>query len=232
MSKRPSPIWLRTPVLVVSVLLIVQIALFYTISTSEYIPNPPPLKNFSTSVGSWQSVRETELETEVQALLKADDTLSRDYAGPNGMLNLFVAFFRSQRAGVTPHSPKVCLPANGWVSESSTSIDLTVPGEAKPIPVNVYTVRHGEEQSTVVYWYQGAHRAVADEYAAKLYLMLDSLRYRRSDQALIRVVVPIVDSPEKAQQSAMEFVRAIYPSLKRQIWPDTAPAPLNAQAAF
>ncbi len=36
--------------------------------------------------------------------------LSRAYLGPAGPLTFFVAFFKSQRGGVTPHSPKICLP--------------------------------------------------------------------------------------------------------------------------
>ena len=43
----------------------------------------------------------------------------------------------------------------------------------------------------VLYWYQGAHRAVASEYLSKVYLMWDSLRYHRSDEALVRVIVPV-----------------------------------------
>src|SRR5437764_222725 len=82
------------------------------------------------------------------------------YAGP-GDVDLFVAFFKSHRARVTPHSPKVCLPGNGWTPESSTTISVKVPGEDSPISVNRYVVTHQEERSLVLYWYQNAHRVMA-----------------------------------------------------------------------
>ena len=209
------------PALVVSTILLVQIVLFYSISTAEYIPNPPALRIFETTVGPWHMTREMELQTDVQELLKADDTINREYAGPNGELNFFVAFFKSQRAGVTPHSPKVCLPGSGWIPENSTILSLSVPGEPKAIPVNRYTVSRGENRSVVFYWYQSAHRVVANEYLAKVYLMLDSLRYRRSDTSLVRVVVPVRDNQvEAADRQALEFINAVYLPLKQQMWND------------
>src|SRR4029078_9670312 len=80
------------PVLVVSIILLVQIALFYSISTAEYIPTPPSLKIFQTAAGPWHMTAELELQTDVQELLKADDTMNREYVGPEGALNFFVAF--------------------------------------------------------------------------------------------------------------------------------------------
>ena len=211
----------RKPVLVVSVILLVQIALFYSVSTAEYIPHPPALRVFGTALGPWHMTAELNLETDVQELLKADDTLNRQYAGPSGELNLFVAFFKSQRAGVTPHSPKVCLPGSGWIPESSSILQVAVPGEPRPIPINRYTVARGENRSVVFYWYQSAHRVVADEYKAKIYLMLDSIRYHRSDTSLVRVVVPIRDNQvEAADRQALEFINTIYQPLKQQMWND------------
>src|SRR4029079_17425206 len=112
------------PILVVSAVLLLQIALFYSLSTKEYIPYPPPLKIFQSSVGPWNMIAETELQTDVQELLRADDTLNRQYQGNGSELNLFVAFFKSQRAGVTPHSPKVCLPGNGWIPEDAKILSV------------------------------------------------------------------------------------------------------------
>jgi EpsI family protein len=207
------------PVVVVSLVLLIQIALFYTLSTEEYVPHPPSLKIFQTTVGPWNMTAENELQTDIQELLKADDTLNRQYQGPDNNLNLFVAFFKSQRAGVTPHSPKVCLPGNGWIPENAKILSISVPGEADPIPVNRYTVTRGEYRSVVFYWYQTAHRVVASEYMAKLYLMLDSIRYRRSDTALVRVVVPVRENQvDAADQQALTFINAIYAPLKQQIW--------------
>ena len=134
-------------------------------------------------------------------------------------MELFVAFFKSQRAGVSPHSPKMCLPANGWTEESSRIISVTVPGEPAPIPVNRYIVTKPGQRKLVLYWFQSPHRATADEYLSKVYLILDALRYRRSDEALVRVIVDITGDTEAGQeQHAIQFIQDLYQPLKRQIW--------------
>ena len=206
-------------VMAVTGLLVLQFVLFHSIPTQEYIPTPPPLERFASSVGPWATIREMKIDTATENLLKADDTLNRQYAGP-GDVDLFIAFFKSQRAGVTPHSPKVCLPSNGWTPESATVISVNVPGEPTPISVNRYVVTHQEERSLVLYWYQNAHRVMANEYLSKFALIFDSLRYHRIDEALIRVITPIGGSREKADAEvhAVEFIQAIYQPLKQQMW--------------
>ena len=59
--------------------------------------------------------------------------------------------------------------------------------------MNRYIVSHGQDRSLVMYWYQSRERVVADEFKAKFWVMADSLRFNRTDTALVRVVVPIID---------------------------------------
>jgi EpsI family protein len=206
------------PVMVVTVVLVMEIALFHGVPTAEFVPTPPPLQQFAVDVGPWRMIRQMSIDSATENLLRADDTLNRQYAG-QGEVDLFVAFFKSQRAGVTPHSPKVCLPSNGWTEESSRIISVNVPGETAPIPVNRYVVSHEDQRSLVLYWYQSAHRVVANEYLAKFALIFDSLRYRRSDEALIRVIAPVVGQAEAGgEQRAIQFIQTIYQPLKQQMW--------------
>jgi len=208
----------NTPVLVVTGLLVLQIVLFNVLPTKEQIPSPPPLDTFVKTVGPWVSyTKDMPVDPETQALLKADDTMTRKYAGP-GEVELFVAFFKSQRAGVTPHSPKVCLPANGWEEETAGIVRMDV-GEPVSIPVNRYIVSKDGQRNLVFYWYQNQHRVTANEYLSKFYLVWDSLRYHRSDEALIRVIVPIDGkADDQAEANAKQFIRDVYQPLKRQIW--------------
>jgi EpsI family protein len=210
----------------VTVLLAAEIILFYAIPTKEHIPSPPPLEVFATNLGQWTMAREYPLAPDAEALLKADDTLTRDYQGP-AKVELFVAFFKSQRAGVTPHSPKMCLPANGWAEESSRIISVKVPGEPAPIPVNRYIVEKDGQRKLVLYWFQNWRRVTADEYLSKVYLIYDSIRYRRSDEALVRVVTGFNgDADAAAEQHAIQFLQDIYQPLKQQIWSGPANAAL------
>ena len=70
----------------------------------------------------------------------------------------------------------------------------------------------------VLYWYEGHDRVIASEFAAKYWLILDSIRYRRSDTALVKVVVPAPgDGVEQAIKAAVDLVQASYPALRAQL---------------
>ena len=45
---------------------------------------------------------------------------------------------------------------------------------------------------------------MASEYWGKIYTVLDSVRRRRSDGAMVRVMVPLGDSTADAQRNAVE----------------------------
>jgi len=139
--------------------------------------------------------------------------MTRDYRGPEGDANLFIAYFKTQRQGQSPHSPKNCLPGSGYQPSESGRIDVPVAGGS--ININRYVVSRGEDESVVMYWYQSQGRVIADEFAAKFYLIADSIRHHRSDTSLVRVVVPVTEhmTREKASQTAIDFVQAAYPAV-------------------
>lgn len=207
--------WSRNLILF-SALVAVQGAMgYYLNARAEYVPQALPLAEVPKAAGNWQMVREWKVEPEVQEVLRADDTLSRHYAGGEtpGGAGLFIAYFRSQRSGVAPHSPKNCLPGNGWVSERSNIVPIDIPGAA-PVEANLYVVQRGDSKSVVVYWYQSHGRTVADEYKAKFYVMADAIRLNRTDTALVRVTVPVANgNVEQAERAALDFVRTMYPRI-------------------
>jgi len=204
---------------VLSIVLVAMVIVFYAMPTKEYVPEAQPLSGLAKDIGPWQTVSDSKPDQEILDLLRADDTLSRVYRKSDGnTVSLFLAFFKSQRAGVSPHSPKVCLPGSGWLPERSDRVALNVPDTNGPITVNRYIVSRGEYKSLVLYWYQSPHRIIADEYAAKFWLVLDGVRYRRSDTSLVRVIVPFIGgSEENAFREAQEFIRASFPLIKGQL---------------
>jgi len=198
-----------------------QAVTYYAVaSRSEHIPASIPLRTFPQRVGAWSMEREFPMEKEVQDVLRADDTLNRWYvnAGRTAGASLFIAFFKTQRFGQAPHSPKNCLPGAGWVPVEDHRVSLTVPGAAAPLLINDYIIAHGDEQSVVLYWYQSHGRVIAREVQAKFWLVADALRYHRSDTALVRIIVPVAgNNTAQAEHTAMEFTRTIYPDLVRQL---------------
>ncbi|MEJ7608028.1 MAG: exosortase C-terminal domain/associated protein EpsI, partial [Bryobacteraceae bacterium] len=165
------------PVRILTVFLLAQAAIFYGMSRGEQIPVNKPVSEAPTQFGSWTLQNEGVVEKEVQDVLKADQLLTRTYANPGFSLgaHLFVAYFKSQRSGQAPHSPKNCLPGSGWIPSMSDVLHVSVPGRAEPIEVNRYLVQKGDSKSLVIYWYQSRDRVVASEYTAKAYVIADAL---------------------------------------------------------
>ena len=211
--------FLRGPVAkMLTLVLLLQVAMVYGFTRKEVIPQNRPLSEVPTQFNNWTLQQEGVVEKEVQDVLKADELLTRSYANPSMGVgaHLFVAYFRSQRTGQAPHSPKNCLPGSGWVPSLSGIVDVSIPGRAEPIEVNRYIVGKGEQKSLVMYWYQSRDRVVADEYRAKFYVIADALRYNRTDTALVRVVLPVVNNDvDQATKAATDFIQSFYAPLRQ-----------------
>ena len=209
-----------TPARLLTALLLLQIAGFVAVSRRETVPMARPLDQFPSQLGAWSLVQEAEVDRETMEVLRADDVLSRTYADPaqGRAASLFVAYFKSQRTGQAPHSPKNCLPGSGWTPSESDVLAIPVVGRHQPILVNRYVVSKGEEKSVVLYWYQSRDRVIASEYRAKFYLVADAIRYNRTDTALVRVVVPVAgNETATATTTAEEFVQAFFMALRRHL---------------
>ena len=66
-------------------------------------------------------------------------------------------------------------------------------------------IQNGEFKSLMIYWYHGRGRAVASEYWGKVYTVIDSVRLRRSDGAMVRVTVPLGNSEAVAVEAATDL---------------------------
>jgi EpsI family protein len=206
---------------ILTVFLLLEGTVFYAVAfRPENMPLVGPLSAFPAQLGGWRMQQDVKVEPEIQEILRADDLLNRVYIDPAGntAAYLFIAYFKTQRFGQAPHSPKNCLPGSGWEPIESEPIAIDVPGRSQPIRSNRYVVAHGEEKSVVLYWYQSHNRIIASEFAAKFWLVADSIKYRRSDSSLVKVVVPVRnDDTNAATEIAVRFVQAMFPDLTRQL---------------
>ena len=144
--------------------------------------------------------------------LMLDDYLLADfYRSGTRPVNFYVAWYDSQRAGRSAHSPRSCLPGGGWEIQSLTQVD--VPGvsvEGKPLRVNRVLIQLGSQKQLVYYWFQQRGRVVTNEYMVKWYMFWDSLTRNRTDGALVRLVVPLTatDSVPAVESELVEFAAA------------------------
>jgi EpsI family protein len=164
-----------------------------------------PLKEFPSQIGSWrQQGQDVRFDDETETVLRADDYVSRNFEFNGRVASLYIGYYATQRNGATYHSPLNCLPGSGWVMNDGGQITIT-PAVGPSFAANRYVIQNGNQKALMIYWYQGRGKAVASEYWAKIYTVLDSVRRRRSDGALVRVMAPIENSPANAEKSAVEL---------------------------
>ncbi|MGB8917579.1 MAG: exosortase C-terminal domain/associated protein EpsI [Candidatus Sulfotelmatobacter sp.] len=183
--------------------------------TTEIIASRLRLSLFPAQLGNWTG-KDVPLDKDTLDVLGPGDFLVRDYYAPDQpeFTNLYIAYFPSQRAGDTIHSPKNCLPGAGWAPVENDRITLVLPGHA-PFPANRYVIAKGGARQLVLYWYWAHDRGVASEYSAKFYLVKDSIRMNRSDGALVRIVTPMLpgETLDAAQQRLLPFASHVVPLL-------------------
>lgn len=148
-------------------------------------------------LGEWTGRHGPAFDSATLAVLGADDYLNRIYRSPAGDAGVYVGYHRSQRTGDAIHSPLNCLPGAGWQPLAEERIGFDGKGFVRQVVVG-----KGEDQQLVLYWYQSAHHLEGDEYRSKLYLLLNAMRWRRNDAALVRIVVPIDTRREDGRAAA------------------------------
>ena len=161
------------------------------------------LKDFPRELGAWQqNGPDQKFDEQTMSILGASDYLMRDYRGIGGVnANFYVGYYASQRTGVTYHSPLNCLPGSGWVMSSPARVTISPEGQPS-FEANRYLIQNGSSKQLLIYWYQGRGRSVASEYWGKIYTVVDSVRLRRSDGAMVRVMIPVGASETTALEAA------------------------------
>lgn len=206
-----------TPAKLLTAFLLLQAVAFYGLARTEPVRIVNKLSTFPRELGDWKMVQEGTVDPETMEVLKADDVVTRWYANERykEIASLFIAYFGTQRSGKAPHSPKNCLPGAGWLPVVSDRLLFDVPGRTEKLEANRYIVARGNDKSLVLYWYHTPHRTIADEYHAKFYTVVDSLRYNRSDTAVVKVTIPIRGerTEEQATEIAKEFIRTFFAKL-------------------
>jgi len=148
--------------------------------------------------------REDRIEADVAEKLGFTEYVMINYQNQQHRpVNFYVAYYASQRKGVSPHSPKVCIPGGGWeiAKFSRTRVD--------EMPVNRVLIRKGTQDQIVYYWFEERGTPIANEYLKKWMLFKDALFLNRTDGSLVRVTTPVLNDEtlEDADLRAQEFIR-------------------------
>ena len=143
-----------------------------------------PLTTISPEIAGWKMSKAEDL---APAAMQATSYLARSYVKDEDSLGLLIAFHNSHQGAVNVHSPKNCLPGDGWEIWKTASI--TLPFDGRPVVINQYSVYKMDQRKTVLYWYQSRNRVIANEYLAKLMLMRDGLLEGRTSGSFVRIAM-------------------------------------------
>jgi EpsI family protein len=135
-------------------------------------------------------VREQKFTPEEERIAGMTSYVARAYLRDSAMVfSTLVSYYDRQTQGKTIHSPRNCLPGAGWEIVSGGPRTVVVDGA--PHVVNRYVLKNGQATAIAYYWYQGRGRVASNEYAVKWHLLRDAALLGRTEEALIRVVVPV-----------------------------------------
>jgi exosortase D (VPLPA-CTERM-specific) len=175
---------------------------------------PPPralLTDFPLTIDGWVG-RSVPMDTVYVDALRFDDYLLADYRRDNGPpVNLYMAYYASQRKKQSIHSPRSCLPGGGWEIASHERADVFTDGP-QPLAVNRAVIPKGTAKQVVWYWFEGRGRSLTDEYLVKWYLLWDAVTRHRTDGALVRVVAPL--APGESESDADRRIAALVGSAR------------------
>lgn len=189
-------------------------------SRSEFFPPRASLSSLPSQIDGWTGT-DSALDQQTLDILGPGEFLIRDYENasqPQPWINLYIAYFPTQKTGDTIHSPNHCLPGAGWVPTLRERVRITRP-DGSSFPANRYVVSKSGERQLVLYWFQAHGRVVASEWWAKYYLVSDSIGMNRSDGGLVRLMTPMLggESPDAAEARIMKLGSQLVPLLDSYI---------------
>lgn len=184
----------------------------------EAIPQRADFAGFPMRLGAWQGEM-SRLEPIFVDALRLDDSLMIDFDGPSGeRVQLYSAFYGSQRKGGSVHSPRSCIPGGGW--ELGQLSQRTIPDvrlNGQPLRVNRVLIKKGDSAQLVYYWFRQRGRLLTNEYLVKWYLFQDAVLRSRTDGGLVRLSAVL--SPRQDVATADDYLTDLARRVSREMGP-------------
>lgn len=185
----------------------------------QFVAPRTELASFPIELKGWAGT-DLPIPAEILKSLGPGEFLQRTYknqADGSADVDLYLAYLPDQPVGYH-HLPQDCLAGSGWLPVQSGVTTLVFPGD-DPFPANRFLIARGGERQLVLFWYSVRGRRVASENQMDFYLALDSLRFNRRDNALIRMNTELRpgETPEEAEKRLMAFAQQVNPRLQSYI---------------
>ena len=206
--------------LIVAVLLVLATSLYVNVFLNRGEASVPrePLASFPASIDGWEG-KDQLFPTRILENLGVDEYIMRTFTKGKDSIWLYIGYYKNQKEGAVPHSPRHCYPGTGFNPIRHDVITVPVNHGGKvAIRPNRYVFARGQEREVVIYWYQSRGRVIADEYLEKLFLIRDAIFRNRSDGALVRFSIGATAETVEARGKLLEeFVSRMYPQIPRVV---------------
>ncbi len=190
--------------------------LLLLVNRQQAMPLRAPLGTLPARVDGYPGVDE-QIAPGEQAVAGMDRYLLRSYGSDSALaFSLYVGYYNHQTQGRTIHSPKNCLPGAGWEALQASTLPVETTAGHR-VTVNRYLLQNNNQRALVLYWYQGRGRVAASEYRVKWELLRDAALRGRSEEALVRIVVPLDRAGDvtAAERLAASVAGQVIPDLYR-----------------
>lgn len=197
-----------------ALILVFNILAFILPDREELIPERAKFSLFPTIINDWTGHRESLSGVYLRELKLSDYILANYSNNKEDTVNFYSAYYDTQRKGVSAHSPKSCLPGDGWEIVDFKKVQI-IDG----MVVNRVLIAKGKKKSLLYYWFNQRGRILNNEYMVKWYMFLDALLKNRTDGALLRLTTEVREGENilAAENRLQSFLSAIEPRLHEYI---------------
>lgn len=186
---------------------------FIYLSARTAVPVVNPLAKFPAACQEWRMTSQVRFSNEILSVLKPTDYLSREYESLGGRrIRLYIGYHDGGKKSGEIHSPKNCLPGNGWQQVSTEQMHLSEQLGNINLVKAVY--QKGESRELFLYWFQMQQKTFSNEYSLKLAGISNSIIHGRKDTSFIRVSVPFEVDEKEATEAGINFIRDMYPLMR------------------
>jgi EpsI family protein len=181
-------------------------------------PRPPLKRSLATipmRLGDWVG-QDEPIDPEVREKAQTDDCINRVYqdrARPGRRVGLWINY--SVHGLNLRHSPKICLPSNGWEMVESLTRPVAIElGAGRSIPITRLAYAKGELVQGIGFWYYIFGEGRLERYVRRLPITSRSSHGQttRGSGLTVEVFCPVDSDPEG--EALQHFVRALMAELE------------------
>lgn len=195
-------------------LMLVGFGLVLQTRVQAAVPLAKPLSSVLAGLEGY-TFQDQKISDEERRVAGMSDFTARVYrTGDAVAFTTLVSYYDRQAQGKTIHSPRNCLPGAGWeVLDGGTRVVLS---DGVSHTVNRFLLKNGSAVSVAYYWYQGRGRVASNEYMVKWNLLRDAALAGHTEEALVRIVIPVRTADAKADGVPVTSDSASTPPLYAQ----------------